>query len=184
MTTRFATLVELCEKSCERFAQRPLFGTKEPGGWRWIRYGEFRDRVADCRAGLSAQGVGQGDKVALVSNNRVEWAECAYAAYGLGATVVPMYEAQLPTEWEFILGDCRAKVVFAATAAIASWLATAAPGLPALRHVVRFDGASNDPDSYAALLEMGRTAPMPLREPALPFSNRLPWIGTLPTPTH
>lgn len=166
MTARFATLVELCETSCERFAHRPLFGTKEQGGWRWIRYGEFRDCVASCRAGLSTLGVVQGDTVALVANNRVEWAVCAYAAYGLGATVVPMYEAQAPSEWEFILGDCGAKVVFAATSGIAARLATAAPGLPALEHVVRFDGASSNPDSYAALLETGRAAPVPPREPA------------------
>jgi len=166
MATRFATLVELCEKSCEKFAARPLFGTKEGGGWRWIRYGEFRTVVADCRAGLSALSVGPGDKVAIVSNNRVEWAACAYGAYGLAATIVPMYEAQPPSEWEFILGDCGAKVVFAATVAIAERLAVAAPHLPALRHIVRFDGAANDPASFAALIEKGRTAPVPLSEPA------------------
>ena len=43
-------------------------------------------------------------------NNRVEWAVAAYACFGLGAAFVPMYEAQLAKEWEFIVSDCEAKV--------------------------------------------------------------------------
>jgi hypothetical protein len=42
-------------------------------------------------------GVGPYDKVAIISNNRFEWAVIASAAYSLNATIVPMYEAQLPT---------------------------------------------------------------------------------------
>jgi acyl-CoA synthetase (AMP-forming)/AMP-acid ligase II len=39
--------------------------------------------------------VGRGDKVAIISNNRVEWAVAMYAVTGVGAQLVPMYEAQL-----------------------------------------------------------------------------------------
>ncbi|HXN31297.1 MAG TPA: AMP-binding protein, partial [Polyangiaceae bacterium] len=165
MTERFATLVNLCEKSCERFAARPLFGTKGRAGWRWTRYGEFRALVDECRAGLSALGIGAGDKIALVSNNCIEWAACAYGAYGLAAAVVPMYEEQLPDDWKFILGDCGAKVAFAANAAITARLAAVAPHLPALRHIVRIDAPPDDPASFAALLERGRAVPVPSRQP-------------------
>jgi len=183
MTTRFATLVELCEKSCQAFADRPLFGTKDRGGWKWTRYGEFRGIVADCRAGLSGMGVGSGDKVALVSDNRLEWAACAYAVYGLGATVVPMYEAQMPSEWEFILGDCGAKVAFAADAAIATRLSAAATHLPSLQHVLRFDGSEKDPDSFAALVERGHAAPAPFREPSPDVTANLIYTsGTMDKP--
>ncbi len=164
MTERFATLVELWERSCEKFAARPLFGTKEQTGWKWTRYGEFRTLVDACRAGLSAFGVGPGDRVAIVANNRVEWAVCAYGAYGLAAAVAPMYEEQLPGDWEYILGDCGAKIAFAANARIAARLAEAAPNLPSLRHIVRLDAPPEDPASFAALLERGRAAPVPARE--------------------
>ncbi|MGA7123678.1 MAG: long-chain fatty acid--CoA ligase [Polyangiaceae bacterium] len=183
MTARFSTLAELCEKSCLAFAERPLFGTKERGGWTWTRYGEFRGIVADCRAGLAAMGVGPDDKVALVSNNRVEWAACAYAAYGLGATVVPMYEAQLPSEWEFILGDCGAKIVFAANPAIAARLAAVASHLPSLQHILHFDGSDKDPDSFAALRERGHGKPVALREPAPDVTANLIYTsGTMGKP--
>jgi len=93
MTEPFVTLVDLWQHSCEKFASLPAFGSKTPGGWRWITYGEFREQVDAFRAGLSALGVGPGDRLALISNNRLEWAVAAYATLGLGGAIVPMYEA-------------------------------------------------------------------------------------------
>src|SRR5215831_7061703 len=97
---RFKTLVELLDHALQQYGGRDLFGTKKDGGWTWTRYGEFGSQVDRFRAGLSSLGVARGDNVAIIANNRVEWAVAAYACYGLGAAFVPMYEAQHPKEWE------------------------------------------------------------------------------------
>ncbi len=107
-------LVEVYRTSCDRFADRSLFGTKKEGVWKWMSYREFADLVDRVRGGLAGLGIGAGDRVAIISDNRVEWAAAAYATYGLGAAFVPMYQAQRPSEWQFILGDCNARVVFVA----------------------------------------------------------------------
>jgi long-chain acyl-CoA synthetase len=166
MAARLANLVELLDRSCDKFASRPLFGTKREDGWSWITYGEFRELVNRCRGGLSSLQVAPGDRVAIVSNNRVEWAVAAFAAYGLGAAIVPMYEAQHPSEREFILADCGAKVAFAATEAIADEINAARPKLPALEHVVGFGAPPGATSSFAALLERGRAAHTPALVPA------------------
>ena len=62
--------------------------------------------------GLRDLGVGPGDRVAIISDNRAEWAVGAYATYTLGASWVPMYEAQTQKDWVFILEDSGAKVFF------------------------------------------------------------------------
>lgn len=158
--SRFESLVDLCNRSCEKFATRPLFGTKGPDGWSWTTYAGFHELVVRCRAGLSNLGVTGGDKVAILSNNCVPWAVCAHATWALGATLVPMYEAQLESERQFILSESGATVVFAANEAIAGRLAAVRANLPALRHVIVFEGARTDPTSYAALLDRTRaTAP-------------------------
>src|SRR5690606_29089503 len=100
MTDRYDSLVELWARCCDKFADRELFGEKGADGWRFITFKEFKRRVDDCRAGLAALGVGNGDRVAIISNNRVEWAVAAHATYGLGAAYVPMYEVQPPDEWQ------------------------------------------------------------------------------------
>ena len=107
-------LVELYQWSCEQHADRPMLGTRTQGNWTWITYRQFRSTVEALRAGLASLGVSRGDRVAFIGDNSVEWAAAAYATYGLGAAFVPMYQAQRPAEWEFILADCAARVVFVA----------------------------------------------------------------------
>jgi long-chain acyl-CoA synthetase len=140
---RHRTLVEVFDASMSAFASRPLFGTKKAGSWTWMTYGEFGSLVARFRGGLASMGVAQGDRVAIISNNRVEWAVAAYACYGLGAAFVPMYEAQNPHEWDFIVRDCEATTLIVANESV---LAKAkanltAPG--ALRNVIVIEGATN-----------------------------------------
>lgn len=60
-------------------------------------------------------GVGEYDKVAIISNNRWEWATIATAAFSMNASIVPMYEAQLATDWTYILNDSRSCAVICAT---------------------------------------------------------------------
>lgn len=162
-TPKFRTLVDIFEHSVAAFADRPLFGTKKDGQWRWMTYGEFGSKVDALRGGLAKLGVEKGDRVAIISNNRPEWAIAAYATYGLGAQFVPMYESQLTKDWKYILSDCAAKVLFVANRAIADRIAEIRGELPALKHVVVIDGeAAGDGEvTFAELLE---SEPAPLAE--------------------
>ncbi len=93
------------------YAGNRLFGTKKNGAYQWITYGEFGALVDAMRSGLKSLGVEKGDRVAIISDNRVQWAVMAYATYSLGGAFVPMYEKQNPKDWAFIVGDCGAKVL-------------------------------------------------------------------------
>lgn len=165
MHESFTSLVDLCEKSCARFADGPLFGTKVGGSWQWITYGEFGRLVDAFRGGLATLGVGRGDTVGIISNNRVEWAVGCYATGGLGAAWVPMYEAQRPEDWRFILLDCGAKVCICATRAIFESVLALKPDIPTLEHVICLEGPASDPHTYAALLERGRERPVEAYHP-------------------
>ncbi len=161
----FKTLVDLWDRTTKKYADKELFGTKVDGTWRFISFGEFRSRTDDARGGLAALGVGPGDRVAIVSNNRIEWAAAAFATYGLRAAFVPMYEQQAPDEWVFILNDCGAKVVFAATAAVYDHLIAKKREMPSLEHVIGLHLAPSDAHSYAAFVDKGKAAPVPVQEP-------------------
>jgi long-chain acyl-CoA synthetase len=158
---RFRTLVEILDHSVEAFRGRDLLGAKKGGRWVWTTYGEFGSLVENFRGGLASLGVQRGDRVAIISNNRVEWAVAAYACYGLGAAYVPMYEAQDPKEWEFILRDCEAKVLLVANEAVLG-KARGMLSISSLRHIVAIEGAppndSPQVTTYAALLVAGRRA--------------------------
>ena len=153
------TLVELFETSCRTRGDAPLFGTKSAGRFEWISYAAMHQRVLKVRALLVELGVAQGDRVALIADNSVDWAAICYAAAGSGAVTVPMYTAQNPTDWEYILKDCGAKLAFVDTAQEAASLTKLRAHLPELLHVISIGEPETDPTSLRArmALLLGRT---------------------------
>jgi len=165
MGQNFKTLVDLWDRSTKKFESRELFGTKSSGSWTYGTFKDFRELTDRVRGGLKKLGVGPGDRVAMVANNRVEWAACAYATYGLRAAFVPMYEPQPADEWDFIANDCGAKVMIAATATIYDYLTTKRASMPTVQHVVGLHLPESDDNSFAALTAAGAKAPAPLEQP-------------------
>ena len=161
MAEHFDSLVDLCEKSCAKHAARDLFGTKMGGDWSWMTYAQFKGQVDACRAGLAHLGVGRGGKVAIVSDNRPEWAVACYATYGRAAAFVPMYEAQKADEWAFILEDSACKVVLGAKKATYEKLVALQKDLPALTRVIGIDLPTDHPASFQRLLAAGAGTPVP-----------------------
>jgi AMP-binding enzyme len=111
----YDTLVDMHLVTRQGFGDRPLFGTKVDGKYKWITYRDFGKKVDACRNALASIGISQGDTVACISKNREEWAVCAYATYTLGAIFVPMYEEQLLKDWEYIIADAGAKALLVST---------------------------------------------------------------------
>lgn len=143
-----ADLVSLFETSAERYGDRPMFGVKRNGERIWLTYAKIKGRVDRARTSMYSLGVGKGDRVAIISSNCVSWAVYAYAAYGLGAAVVPMYESQRPEDWEFIIRDCGAKVLYATSIEVCAKVANITGKIDHLRAVV-FVGRGHDLDAGA-----------------------------------
>src|SRR5690606_37160066 len=98
------SLVTGWEESSRRLAERGAPAEKSAGGeWVWTSYAELAARVDRCRSGLLRLGVSPGDRVAVISDNRLDWVVACYAIYGMEGALVPMYQAQLDREREHIL---------------------------------------------------------------------------------
>jgi long-chain acyl-CoA synthetase len=156
------SLVHLWESSCRKYKERDVFGTRTPGGtWEWITYGQAGQLVDQARGGLAARGIQAGQRVALIADNSVPWAVVAHGTYSLGAVFVPMYTAQQPEEWQFILGDSNATLVVVATTKIYEELQSRRGQMPELKHIIGLDLPDDHVDSYAALLAKGKQQPCP-----------------------
>jgi long-chain acyl-CoA synthetase len=157
---RFETMNDIFRSSIGAFGSRPLFGTKKAGSWNWTSYKEFGDMVDKFRGALADLGVKRGDHICLIADNRVEWAVTAYAAFGLGAAVVPMYEAMLDKDWEFIAKDCQASMLVVAKKDILEKTKKFFDSVPSLKHLITFEDAeeSDKVHNYSALLKAGKTA--------------------------
>jgi long-chain acyl-CoA synthetase len=162
----FTNLVTMYEQSIQTFGSRRAFGVKISGQWTWVTYAEFDTQVSHFRSALDSLGVKKGDRVAVISNNRLEWAVGAYATYTLGATYVPMYETQLPSEWSYILTDCGAKVCLVANGGIFSKVSDIAKTITTLNHVVDFEGQQADVSSYHYLMKRGSERTVAMAHPS------------------
>ena len=110
MVTNFKNLVEMQEKSCAKHYNRPLFGTNI-SNIKWTTYQEWDEKIKIFRSFLHNIDVNKEDKVAIISNNKIEWTVAAYSTYSLGAIFVPMYQTQRKIDWKYILEDSKSKVL-------------------------------------------------------------------------
>jgi long-chain acyl-CoA synthetase len=121
---------------------------------------------------MAARGIKPGDRVALISYNRPEWAIVDYAAQLIGAVTVPLYSTCTPDQAQFILSDSGSKLVFAENA---EQLAKAggrdavvfdpAPGATSFESFLPADGAppvvDSDPASLATIIYTSGTTGTP-----------------------
>ena len=131
---------------------------KKDGAWRGISSAEFRRAVEELSLGLRALGVEPGDRVAILSENRPEWAFADLAALAAAAVDVPLYASSTPAQVLYILKDSGAKIVFVSNAAQAAKVAEIRAQAPALRHVIRMDEGAAGEATLAEVREKGRVA--------------------------
>ena len=156
------TLTQLFFTTIDRHAGLPAaFRSKVGGAWVSITHREAMARVQAISLGLRASGINPGDKVALISENRPEWALTDYACLCARATDVPIYPTLTAKQTEYILRDSESVAVFCSTAAQVEKVLEVKGALPGLKHVIAFDaGAAQRPGvtSLAALEAQGQAA--------------------------
>jgi len=111
----------------------------EDGQYQDISSEEAHRQVRALRHGLKSLGVKRGDKVALLSENRYEWALTDLGILFCGAVSVPIYPTLLPDTIEYILKDCEPTVLFVSTAEQAEKIHGLRANLPFLQDVITFE---------------------------------------------
>ncbi len=155
------TLTQLFFTTVDRHAGLPAaFRSKVGGAWVSITHREALERVQAISLGLRELGIKPGDKVAIVSENRPEWALTDYACLCARAADVPIYPTLTAKQTEYILRDSESVAVFCSTAAQVAKVLEVKGALPGLQQIIVFDGdvAAGRPGviSLAALEGKGR----------------------------
>jgi long-chain acyl-CoA synthetase len=152
-----STLPDLLLHSNRQHRKPDAFKFKRNGQWIDVSTDEFLLRVEELFFALHTLGLKAGDRVAIVSENRLEWAIADYAILCVGAITVPVYPTLSPPQIEALLLDSKPVIVFVSTADI---LKKVLPAIKAtrMRYVVAFDAAIYQPGVMRidALYELGR----------------------------
>jgi long-chain acyl-CoA synthetase len=157
-------LVDFFESSASKYANNTFIGEKDSAGvYQWVTYAQIAQRVNNLRAGLAAIGVGVGDTVGIIANNRKEWLIGEVATQGLGAAYVPMYEKELVSIWKYIVKDAAVKVLFVSRSEILEKIKDFPAEIPTLKHIYLIEGTGEN--TMAALEKKGAEKPVPSRKP-------------------
>jgi long-chain acyl-CoA synthetase len=155
------TLTQLYFGALERFGTRPVvFRAKRDGQWSELSYQQLADRVQDLSLGLLELGVAPGDRVAILSENRPEWAIADYACLAARCTDVPIYPTLPARQVEYNLCDSGAVAIFVSTKHQLEKVTAIRSRVAGLRHVISFDSGANGADvlTLDQVMARGRAA--------------------------
>ena len=106
-----ATVAGLPSSAAERYGELVAARHKVDGEWRELTYAEVVQAIDEIALGLAELGIEPGDRVALLSDTRVEWTLASYGISAAGGVVVPVYPTNSPQECKWVLGDSGARAV-------------------------------------------------------------------------
>ena len=133
------TLNHLFFDAVSKYNRPDALQVKTGGAYRPISHTEVADRVRHAARGLSSLGVRRGDRVAILSENRPEWAIADFACLTVGLTDVPIYPTLPADQISYILKDSGTVAIFVSNKAQAEKIREIRSQLPALKTVIGFD---------------------------------------------
>lgn len=152
------TLSELFLAAVHNTPRPDLFSYRDKTGhYTDVSSEETLRQVRALRYGMRSLGIKEGDKVAILSENRLEWALCDLAALCGGTISVPIYSTLMGNTVEYILKDCEPTILFVSTEEQAAKIHSIRKNLPFLKDIVVFDETSL-PDfmPFEKLLRIGQ----------------------------
>jgi long-chain acyl-CoA synthetase len=159
------TLNKLFFDACDRYDKPDALQVKTGGRYEPISHRVMLERVRHVALGLEELGVSTGDRVAILSENRPEWAIADLACLTASMTDVPIYPTLPAEQIPYIINDSGSVAIFCSTAEQVAKVASVRSECPGLRHLICFDdvaGAGADL-SLAEVERRGREADSPER---------------------
>ncbi len=153
------TLIRIFLEAVSTHRRPDQFMRRTANGWETLSADRALGDVEALGLAFRELGVERGDRVALLSENRYEWAVTDLAVLGLGAVTVPIYPTLTANQVRDLLENCEAKLVVTSTTTQLEKARTAAAGFAFVRAFVVMEPAptagAGGAHSFAALLERG-----------------------------
>ncbi len=157
-----ATLPGLLLANARAFGKRTALREKEWGVWQPYSWEDCARITAEFAAGLRELGLGKGDIVILIGDNRPEWLWAELAIQGLGGMALGLYQDAPADEVRYVFELSEAKLVVAEDQEQVDKMLEIKAGLDCLQHIVFHDpkGLSQYQEpgllSFDAVRELGR----------------------------
>ncbi len=106
------TIPEMLENSADRYGDRTAYLIPRKDNIHTLTYGEVIEYVKRIGRHLRELGIGKGDNIAILGENRPEWSISYFTVSWIGATAVPLDPSGSVESHKFILGFSEARAIF------------------------------------------------------------------------
>jgi len=144
------TLNERFIEIVERRSDNTAFMVKRGGNWKSYSFNWAMQQVQETAFAIRAMGYEPGTRVAILSENRPEWATTDFGILASGMITVPLYTTLIPEQIAYILNDAGARVIFVSTMDHLETVLSIRDRIPSLEKVIVFY-PGNLPDDDAVL---------------------------------
>jgi len=133
------TLPKLLSHNAAHHGAEIALREKQFGIWRSLSWAEHHERTRAMALGLRHIGIGSGDVVGLIGDNRPEWIMGEIASHAVRAQSLGIYRDALDDEVAYLLAHAGASLVFAEDEEQVDKLLNISDRVPTLRHIVYAD---------------------------------------------
>ncbi len=177
------TIPALFLDAVETYDKPDAFRQQRRGAYTSISHRDALAAVKRAACGLLALGLSKGDRVALLSENRLEWVIADLAILSAGCVTVPIYATLPPNQVEFILRDAEVRAAFVSDRTQFDKIGPSRSRLPGLQHVFSFEAVGGDAAvmTLDELMQKGAAAPEPLFEERLSAIGAKDWASIIYT---
>src|SRR3954454_16344250 len=147
-------MADLALLAARKHAGRTALKYKKGDEWIDISFEEFGDAVRETALGLMALGLEKGDRIAILSNTRPEWAFACFAILSAGGVSVSIYQTNSPSEVQYVASHSESKAIFVEDQEQLDKVRTCRAELPALEHIVVFEPSDTSSDDSISLDEL------------------------------
>ncbi|HVK62215.1 MAG TPA: long-chain fatty acid--CoA ligase [Bdellovibrionales bacterium] len=149
-------------ETSKKHANRTAVMFKRADRWAELDWTGYRAMVEATAAGLQTLGVRKGDRIAIYSNSRLEWAVSDLAALGLGAIVVPIYQSSTIDDISHILSDSECRFIICESFSYAKKAQSTLKHPQSVEKIIVFDEGKNPTESglmsFTELQKLGEAA--------------------------
>ena len=170
-------LAQIAFRSIVRANKPDCLMVKHGSSYTGISSAQVRDTVEAIGAKLIDFGVRPGEKVAILSENRAEWAMTDLAILSAGAVTVPIYSTLPAKQVQYILHDSEAVLIFVSNALHLKKILEIRPELSNLKEIVIFDRTGDVPQNIQLLSEFIQQGALLLKESPQIVQQRLEAIN-------
>ncbi|MBP2434230.1 long-chain fatty acid--CoA ligase [Bradyrhizobium elkanii] len=133
------TFPKMLRLNAKEHGQEIALREKDFGLWREFTWNDYQTRTHDFALGMVELGLGRGDVIGIIGDNRPDWVAAEIAAHAIGAMSLGLYRDVLDEEAAYLLTYGEAKLVFAEDEEQVDKLLGLADRVPHLKHIVYSD---------------------------------------------